>query len=52
MNYLPPLAAIKMKSGKTRTVDLRVGLIKDDLDEHKNILLLMHEHSANLDITK
>lgn len=52
MNYLPPLAVIKMKSGKIRTVDLRVGLVKDDLDEHKNILLLMHEHSANLDITK
>jgi PAS domain S-box-containing protein len=52
MNYLPPLAVIKMKSGKTRTVDLRVGLIKDDIDEHKNILLLMHEHSVNLDITK
>ena len=52
MNYLAPLAAIKMKSGKIRTVDLRVGLIKDDTDEHKNILFLMHEHPADLGMKK
>lgn len=52
MNYLPPVAAIKMKNGRIRTVDLRVGLIKDDMDEHKNVLLLMHEHPADLGMKK
>jgi hypothetical protein len=41
-----------MKNGRIRTVDLRVGLIKDDMDEHKNVLLLMHEHPADLGMKK
>ena len=46
VDYLPPLAVIKAKSGKTRTVDLKTALIRDDSDEQKYILLLMHERKA------
>jgi PAS domain S-box-containing protein len=46
VNYLPPLAVIKAKSGKPRTVDLKTALIRDDSDEQKYILLLMHERKA------
>ncbi len=46
INYLPSLAAIKTKSGRTRTVDLKTALIKDDSDEQRNILLLMNEHTT------
>jgi hypothetical protein len=50
INYLPPIATIQTKSQKSRRVDLKAGLIKDDTGEHKNILLLLHEHAvANLD---
>jgi hypothetical protein len=37
---------IKAKSGKPRTVDLKTALIRDDSDEQKYILLLMHERKA------
>jgi PAS domain S-box-containing protein len=50
INYLPPIATIQTKSQKSRRVDLKAGLIKDDTGEHKNILLLLHEHAVgNLD---
>ena len=47
---LPPIATIQTKSQKSRRVDLKAGLIKDDTGEHKNIVLLLHEHAVgNLD---
>jgi hypothetical protein len=50
INYLPPIATIQTKSQKSRRVDLKAGLIKDDTGEHKNIVLLLHEHAVgNLD---
>jgi PAS domain S-box-containing protein len=46
MNYLPPIATIQTKSGKTRTVDVKTGLVKDDLGEHKTIVILLREHAV------
>ena len=46
VNYLPSLAAIKTKSGKLRTIDIKTALIRDDSDEQRNILLVMREHAT------
>ena len=50
INYLPPVATIQTKGGKTRRVDLKTGLVKDDSGEHKFIVILLKEHAvANLE---
>ena len=50
INYLPPVATIQTKGGKTRRVDLKTGLVKDDSGEHKFIVILVKEHAvANLE---
>ncbi|MFA5002284.1 MAG: response regulator [Methanolinea sp.] len=42
-HYLAHHALITMKSGRTRTVSLKTGLIKEENAETKNILLLMKD---------
>ena len=50
INYLPPVATIQTKGGKTRRVNLKTGLVKDDSGEHKFIVILLKEHAvANLE---
>lgn len=50
LNYLPPVATIQTKGGKTRRVNLKTGLVKDDSGEHKFIVILLKEHAvANLE---
>lgn len=50
INYLPPVATILTKGGKTRRVNLKTGLVKDDSGEHKFIVILLKEHAvANLE---
>ena len=50
INYLPPVATIQTKGGKTRRVELKTGLVKDDSGEHKFIVILLKEHAvANLE---
>jgi PAS domain S-box-containing protein len=50
INYLPPVATIQTKGGKTRRVDLKTDLVTDDSGEHKFIVILVKEHAvANLE---
>ncbi|MCX6692278.1 MAG: response regulator [Methanoregula sp.] len=50
INYLPPVATIQTKGGKTRRVNLKTGLVKDDSGEHKFIVILLKEYAvANLE---
>lgn len=46
INYLPPIATIQTKGGKTRRVELKTGLVKDDSGEHKFITLLLKEYAV------
>jgi hypothetical protein len=46
--YLPPLAKVTTKSGRTRTVDLKTGILREDTGDTRHILILMQEHTAQL----
>ncbi|MGD1005588.1 MAG: response regulator [Methanoregulaceae archaeon] len=46
IDYLPPIATITTKGGKNRTVSLHVGMIKDDNEENKSILMLLKEDTT------
>lgn len=43
INYLPSVATMTPKSGKLRTVAIRTGLIREEREEHKNILVVLKE---------
>ena len=47
INYLPPVATIQTKGGKTRRVDLKTGIVKDDSGEHKFIVILVKEYTVS-----
>jgi len=48
IHYLPLFATVSTKSGRNRTVDMKAGIIREDSGENRNILVFMHEHSAQL----
>jgi PAS domain S-box-containing protein len=48
IHYLPQSATVATKSGRNRTVDMKAGIIREDSGENRNILIFMHERSAQL----
>jgi PAS domain S-box-containing protein len=46
--YLPPFAKITTKSGRSRTVALKTGIIREESGDTRNILILMQEHTSQL----
>jgi PAS domain S-box-containing protein len=48
VNYLPPLAKVATKSGRMKTVTIKVGIIREESGDNRNILLLLQEHTSQL----
>jgi hypothetical protein len=48
VHYLPPSAKLTTKSGRSRTVYLKTGIIREETGENRNILILMQEYTAQL----
>jgi PAS domain S-box-containing protein len=48
VNFLPPVAKVTTKSGRTRTVDIKAGIIREESGDNRNILILLQEHTSQL----
>ena len=48
VHYLPASAKVTTKSGRTRTVALTAGIVREDSEETRNIVILMQEHTTPL----
>lgn len=48
VHFLPPLASITTKSGRSRLADLKTGIIREETGESRNILILLREHVSRL----
>jgi len=48
INFLPPFAKVTTKSGRSRTVAIKTGIVREESGETRNIVILMQEHTTPL----
>jgi PAS domain S-box-containing protein len=48
VDYLPPVAKVTTKSGRTKTVDIKTGIVREESVDNRNILIVMQEHLSQL----
>ena len=46
--YLPPSAKVTTKSGRSRTVDLKTGIIREESGDNRFYMVLMQEHTTQI----
>jgi PAS domain S-box-containing protein len=48
IHYLPLYATVATKNGRNRTVDMKIGIIREDSGENRNILVFLQDHPTQL----